>query len=46
MPTKYIILVTSANERYITTMKVFTSRIIELAKLQETKMQTVEIVKI
>jgi hypothetical protein len=33
MPTKFIILVASGNERYNIAMRVFTSKIIELEKL-------------
>jgi len=45
MPIKYIIPIASGNERYITTIRVFTSRIIELKKLQEARMQVIEIAK-
>ncbi len=38
MPTKYIVPVTSGNEKDNTPLKVLTSRIIELEKLQEAKM--------
>ncbi len=37
MPIKYIVLVVSGNERDNTLMRVLTSRIIELKKLQEVR---------
>jgi hypothetical protein len=46
MPTKYIMPIANANEKYSTTMRVFTIKIIELKKLQETRMQVVKIAKI
>jgi hypothetical protein len=46
MPIKYIILVAGGNERDNTPVKVLTSRIIELERLQETKMQVVETIRI
>jgi hypothetical protein len=42
MPIKYIILVAGGDERDNTLMKVLISRIIELEKLQEARMQVVE----
>jgi len=42
MPTKYIVLVVSGNERYNTSMKILTNIITKLEKLYETKMQVVE----
>jgi hypothetical protein len=38
MPTKYIVRVASGNERNNTSMKVLTSKIIELEKLQQARM--------
>jgi hypothetical protein len=38
MPIEYIVLVTSGNERNNTPLKVLTSKIIELEKLQEARM--------
>jgi hypothetical protein len=38
MPTKYIVLVASGNERDNTSMTILTSKIIELEKLQEIRM--------
>jgi hypothetical protein len=46
MPKEYIILVTSGDEKDSTLVKVLTSRIIELKKLQEIRMQVVEIAQI
>jgi hypothetical protein len=46
MPTKYIIPVVGRDEKYITLMKVLTSRITELEKLLEAKMQAIETVGI
>jgi uncharacterized protein YrzB (UPF0473 family) len=46
MPKEYIILVTSGDEKDSTLVKVLTSRIIELKKLQEVRMQVVEIAQI
>jgi len=40
MPIKYIVPIASGNERDITPVKVLTSEIIKLEKLQEVKMQT------
>jgi hypothetical protein len=42
MPTKYIILVVGGDERDSTPMKVLISRIIELKKLHEARMQATE----
>jgi hypothetical protein len=42
MPTKYIMLVVGGNERDNTSIRVLTSWIIELEKLQETRMQAIE----
>jgi hypothetical protein len=38
MPTKYIVVVASGNERDNTSMTILTSKIIELEKLQEIRM--------
>ncbi len=46
MPTKYIILVISGDEKDNTPVKVLTSRITELKKLQEAKMQAMETTRI
>jgi hypothetical protein len=46
MPIKYIIPVTYGDERDNTLVKVLTSRIIELEKFQEAKVQVVETVRI
>jgi hypothetical protein len=46
MPIEYIILIIGGNERDNTSMRVLISRITELKKLQEAKMQAVEIVGI
>jgi hypothetical protein len=43
LPTKYIIPIIGGNERDSTLMKVLTSRIMKLEKLQEAKMQATEI---
>jgi hypothetical protein len=42
MPTEYIVLVASGDEKDSIVMKVLTSRIIELEKLQEARMQVVK----
>jgi hypothetical protein len=42
MPTKYIIPIVGGDERDSTLLKILTSRIIKLEKLQEAKMQAVE----
>ncbi len=46
MPTKYIVLVVGGNERDNTLVKVLTSKIRELEKLQEARMQAIEIIGI
>jgi hypothetical protein len=46
MPTKYIVLVAGGNERDGTLVRALISIIIELKKLQETKMQVVETTRI
>jgi hypothetical protein len=46
MPTKYIVLIVGGNERDSTLVKVLTSRITKLEKLQETRMQTRENIRI
>ncbi len=46
MPTKYIVPIIGGDERDNTPVKVLSSRIIELEKLQEAKMHDVEIVRI
>ncbi len=46
MPTKYIVLVVGGDERNNTLTRILTSRITEFKKLQETRMQVVEIVGI
>jgi hypothetical protein len=46
MPTKYIVLVASGNERDSTLMKIVTIKIIELEKLQEVIMQAIKTTKI
>jgi hypothetical protein len=46
MPTKYIIPIVNGNERDNIQMKVLTRKIIELQKLQETKMKAIETTKI
>jgi hypothetical protein len=46
MPTKYIVPVIDGNERDNTLMKVFNGRIMELEKLQETRMQAIESIRI
>jgi hypothetical protein len=46
MPIKYIIPIASGNEKYNIAIRVFTSRIIKLEKLQEARMQAIEIAKI
>jgi hypothetical protein len=46
MPTGYIIPIVGGDERDNTLMKVLTSRIIELEKLQETRMQVAETIEI
>ncbi len=40
MPTKYIMVIVGGNERDGTSMRILTSIIIELEKLQEAKMHT------
>ncbi len=40
MPTEYIVPIASGNERDITPMKVLTSEIIKLERLQEIRMRT------
>jgi hypothetical protein len=46
MPTKYIVLVAGGNEKNNTLVRILTNRIIKFKKLQEIKMQAIEIVKI
>jgi hypothetical protein len=46
MPTYYIILVASGDEKDNTLMKVLTSKITELKKLQEAKIQAIETTRI
>jgi hypothetical protein len=46
MPTKYIVLIVGGNERDSTIMKVLTSRITKLEKLQETRMEARETIGI
>ncbi len=46
MPTKYIVPIVNGNERDNIQMKVLTSKIIELKKLQETKMKAIETTRI
>jgi len=46
MSTKYVVPVASQNERNNTLVKVLTSSIIELEKLQEARMQVAETIKI
>jgi hypothetical protein len=46
MPVEYIVLVVGGNETDNTPMKILTSKIIELKKLQEVKMQVVETTRI
>jgi hypothetical protein len=46
MPIEYIVLVVCGNERDNTPVRVLTSRIIELKKLQEDRMQVGEIARI
>jgi hypothetical protein len=46
MPTYYIILVASGDEKDNTLMKVLTSKITELKKLQEAKIQAIETIRI
>ncbi len=43
MPTKYIMLVDSGNQRNNTLVKVLTNRILESEKLQETRMQAIKL---
>jgi hypothetical protein len=42
MPTKYIVLVTNGNQKDNISMKVLTSRVLELEKLQEVRMEVGE----
>jgi hypothetical protein len=46
MPTKYIVLVAGGNEKNNTLVRILTNRIIKFKKLQEIKMQAIEIVRI
>jgi len=46
MPIEYIAPIDGGNEKDSTSMKVLTSRIIELEKLQETRMQVIETTRI
>jgi hypothetical protein len=46
MPIEYILPIINGNEKDNTLVKVLTSRIIELEKLQEARMQTVKTAKI
>ncbi len=46
MPTEYIILIAARNERDNTLVRVLTSKIIELKKLQEARMQVAKTAKI
>jgi len=46
MPIKYIVLIDGGNEKDNTSVRVLTSRIIELEKLQELRMQAAKIVGI
>jgi hypothetical protein len=46
MPIEYIVLIVGGNETDNTPMKILTSKIIELKKLQEVKMQVVETTRI
>jgi hypothetical protein len=43
MPTKYVILVASGNQRDNTLMRILTNRILESEKLQETRMQAIKL---
>ncbi len=46
MPKKYIVLIIGGNEKDSTLVRVLTSRIIELKRLQETRMQAVKTIGI
>jgi hypothetical protein len=46
VPIKYIVLIDGGNEKDNTSVRVLTSRIIELEKLQELRMQAAKIVGI
>ncbi len=46
MPTKYIMLIASGNERNSTSVRVLTSKITKLKKLQENRMQVAKTTRI
>jgi hypothetical protein len=46
MPTKYIVPIVGGNEKDNTSMKVLTSKITKLDKLQEDKMQAIKTIGI
>jgi len=43
MPTKYIVLVASGNQRDNTSVRILTNKILESEKLQETRMQAIKL---
>ncbi len=46
MPIEYIMPIVGGNEKKINSMRVLTNKITQLEKLQETRMQTIEITRI
>jgi hypothetical protein len=46
MPIEYIVLIVSGNQKDYTLVRILTSRVLELEKLQEAKMQAVKTIGI